>query len=171
MALFPQPLEYAEIGKVGRVQGMDGAMRILLHYTGVKEVPSVVFLDHCATYLPFHVNAWPVEGGRSLFRLQGVESRSEASRFGGSRIFIDAATLSAYLKGTIYALVGYGVEDVQQGFLGTILSVEGRMLQPLLCLSEDGGKKRLLPFDASFVKAIDEEKKRVVMSLPEALLV
>ncbi len=170
MALFPQPLKYTEIGKVGRMQGLDGDMHIVLQYIGVAAAPSVIFLYHHGSYLPFHVRAWRVDSGRGIFHLEGVESRTEAAHFCGSGVFVDAVSLAPYLKGSIYAFVGYGVEDVEKGFLGTVVEVEGRILQPLLCLSTNEGERQRLPFDASFVNTIDEKKKRIVMALPTALV-
>ena len=65
---------------------------------------------------------------------------------------------------------GYEVVDSRLGDLGKVKEVNDATANVLLVVDTPDGDELLVPFVDEFVEEIDQDNKRIVVSLPEGLL-
>lgn len=65
---------------------------------------------------------------------------------------------------------GWQVFDAATGFVGEVVEIEDRPLQPLLVVSREGAQDALIPLVEDFIESIDEQALRIDMRLPAGLL-
>ncbi len=74
------------------------------------------------------------------------------------------------LEGDLPSWEGWQVFDCAAGFVGEVLEIEDRPLQPLLVVSREGADEALIPLVEDFIEGIDEQSRRIDMRLPAGLL-
>lgn len=82
----------------------------------------------------------------------------------------DVADSLLELESELPSWEGWQVHDVAAGFVGRVVEIEDRPLQPLLVVEREGGAEALIPLVEDFIIAIDEEALRIDMQLPAGLL-
>lgn len=65
---------------------------------------------------------------------------------------------------------GFGVYDARAGFVGEVVSVDERPMQPLLVVARPGGSQVLVPLVDEFVAGFDEQTRRIDLDCPDGLL-
>lgn len=65
---------------------------------------------------------------------------------------------------------GWTVFDEVEGYVGTVLEIEDRPMQPLLIVERESGAEVLLPLVDEFIIGIDEDSQRIDMRLVSGLL-
>ena len=76
----------------------------------------------------------------------------------------------AELESDLPSWEGWSVFDVREGFVGEVLDIEDRPLQPLLVVKREDDEDVLIPLVEDFIVAIDEDALRIDMRLPLGLL-
>ena len=76
----------------------------------------------------------------------------------------------AELESDLPSWEGWSVFDVREGFVGEVLDIEDRPLQPLLVVKREDAEDVLIPLVEDFIVAIDEDALRIDMRLPLGLL-
>ncbi|MDR2586490.1 MAG: hypothetical protein LBC84_09820 [Prevotellaceae bacterium] len=68
-------------------------------------------------------------------------------------------------------LIGFTVTDVKLGLLGSVNAFMDWSLNPCLdIIQKDNAKSFLVPFQEAFIKDIDLNAKRIILSLPDGLM-
>ena len=65
--------------------------------------------------------------------------------------------------------VGFEVEDVNHGYLGTIVHVDDVTMNVLFVIEKEG-EEFLLPAHEEFILDLDKKKRRVLVEIPDGLL-
>ena len=76
----------------------------------------------------------------------------------------------AELESDLPSWEGWSVFDAREGFVGKVLDIEDRPLQPLLIVEREDGGEVLIPLVEDFIVSIDEDASRIDMRLPAGLL-
>jgi 16S rRNA processing protein RimM len=104
--------------------------------------------------------------GRLLIRFEGIDSATAATAYSGSTLYAERERLDVgpgeYLD---VDLVGCALETESGAPLGTVERVDHFPASDMLVV---GGK--MVPMVGAFIRAIDMERKRIVVSLPPGLL-
>ena len=133
-------------------------------------------------WLPVGKNA-----GRIVLKLAGCDSISEAELLAGQQVMVPAAELPNLDADTFYVadLLGCTLFDGEHA-VGTIVDVQFAMgpdgktrlpdAAPLLCVDFTGNTTEdadpiLIPFVRAHLESVDIATKRIVMHLPEGLLI
>jgi 16S rRNA processing protein RimM len=166
---------FVRVGKLGKVHGLEGFLRLHLEEVYLKDVANagVLFAGHPRTPLPYFIES--VKGGPVLLvRFEEMTSRDAAAPLSGEDIFLresDISEVSDQQDSADYEdLAGYQVHDAQAGPVGEITEVLEYPQQWMAIIQREEGQEIMIPLNEVFVQAIDEDKRIVHTDLPEGLL-
>lgn len=124
-------------------------------------------------YVPFFVESLRNKSSDSiLIKFERVENEKAAKKFAGKVLYFPCKYLPEEYEASFSwsKYTGYEVEDRNVGVLGTLAFVDDTTLNLLLGVSSRDGKEFLVPAVDDFIEEIDEEKKKILLSLPHGLL-
>ncbi len=117
-------------------------------------------------------DAWPHQG-RIVLKFRGVETIGDGEALVGSEIQVPREERAPLEPGAAYVgdLVGCVVVDAASSEeLGRVTEVQFGAGEAPLLVVRNGGKERLLPFAAAYLKTVDAAAKRIEVLLPEGML-
>lgn len=159
--------EVLQIGTLRRPHGKIGEVQCQMdnEYWDNSETAEFLILRLDNILVPFRVTDWRGKGSDTLiFRLAGIDSEESASRLTGTEAYILRRDINEDVEEelTWQQLVGYRVQDTDQGNLGEVTDVDETTINTLITLS-DG---RLIPIHEDFIVEVDEENRVLTITLP-----
>ncbi|MBO6003557.1 MAG: 16S rRNA processing protein RimM [Aeriscardovia sp.] len=160
-------MDLVRVGKIVKPHGVRGEVSFFLTTDDpegrLKKGASLVDGDGNK----YRVRAARQAGTQTLLSLSGVDCRQKAEALRGKDLFAEAGKSDE--NGIYYKdLPGLKVELEGGEEVGT---VSGVLETPQLLLEVDrSGSKCLIPWVKEFVKQVDLEGGRIIMSLPDGLL-
>ena len=112
-------------------------------------------------------------GGCAVFALEGVDTVEAARELAGARVFVPRGDLPSLEEGEYFVadLVGCEVVESGAGLVGTVAEVVEGSAHDWLSIWLDGREKEaLLPMISQFVREVNPEKRRIVVTPPEGWL-
>ncbi len=108
---------------------------------------------------------------RLVLKLEGVVGAGEAASLAGLTVSAPPEDVPALPEGEFYVarLVGMDVVDSRGAPLGKVVDVVTTGGCELLSVDGAAGGEILIPLARAIVKAVDEERGRIVVELPEGL--
>ena len=168
--------EIIEIGKFQKTHALKGELNALLD-VGPEYLedgnPLVIPVD--GLFVPFYADSIRPKGATSyLIKLRGVDDEEEATAFVNKPIYGIRKSLLEYMdmeEGDLLEdeLIGYRVEDVNAGFLGTVDRIDDSTINTLLVVEGDRGEI-FIPLIDDFIESIDEGSETIVVDVPEDLI-
>ena len=108
--------------------------------------------------------------GRSVLKLEGIDTISEAEAWVGGRVSMPSQDLPAPEPGFFYSFELEGCQVYAAGeLIGTVRAVVEYAGTEMLSLGRKD-EEVLIPFVHAFLKTVDTENKRIEMELPEGLV-
>lgn len=166
------------IGKFQKTHALQGELNAIVDVQedyAEDDKPFIVDVD--GIYVPFYIESIRPKGSTSyLVKLAGVDSLEEAQQFVNKEIYAMRSDLIDYFEtdGETFVdpddIEGYEVVDSRLGDLGKVKEVNDATANVLLVVDTPDGDELLVPFVDEFVEEIDQDNKRIVVSLPEGLL-
>ena len=166
------------IGKFQKTHALQGELNAIVDVQedyAEDDKPFIVDVD--GSYVPFYIESIRPKGSTSyLVKLAGVDSQEEAQQFVNKEIYAMRSDLIDYFEtdGETFVdpddIEGYEVVDSRLGDLGKVKEVNDATANVLLVVDTPDGDELLVPFVDEFVEEIDQDNKRIVVSLPEGLL-
>ena len=166
------------IGKFQKTHALQGELNAIVDVQedyAEDDKPFIVDVD--GIYVPFYIESIRPKGSTSyLVKLAGVDSQEEAQQFVNKEIYAMRSDLIDYFEtdGETFVdpddIEGYEVVDSRLGDLGKVKEVNDATANVLLVVDNPDGDELLVPFVDEFVEEIDQDNKRIVVSLPEGLL-
>ena len=123
-------------------------------------------------FVPFFIEEYRFRSDTmALMKLEGVDTADQARMFTQVEVYYpkkyaDKSTGAALASDY---LIGYGVEDRREGYLGQVTKVDCSTLNVLLAI-KCGDEELLIPAHEELIDEIDDEKKTIKVNLPEGLL-
>lgn len=165
--------QYFSIGKLVSVFGTDGEL-VLKHKLGQKtDLKGLVALfleDRKDAFLPYFITATRIKGTDDLYvALEGIDDRETARKFLQKEVWLEEADFKKYaVKSAPLALLGFSM--INEGVvIGEVMEVIEQPHQ-VLCRIIYKGNDALIPLHSQTLVSVDQEKKEVVVELPEGLL-
>lgn len=158
--------EVISIGKITRTHGKRGEVQCLMsneYWDNAEADFLILSIDNIL--VPFRVLDWRGKGSDSLiFQLDHIADEQSAQVIIGSQAYMLKADLSEEDEAlpTWQSLVGYHVQDLDQGPLGTITYVDETTINTLITLDD----KHLIPIHEDFIIDIQTDKQQLVIRLP-----
>ncbi len=166
---------FISIARITKTQGLKGAVRIelKLDHEGIFETGRRLILTTTAAgtaECEAEIEFFRRQHGRSVIKLRGIDTVSEAEKYIGAEIRIPASDLLPPKEGWFYTfqLKGCRVFAVNGEYIGTITDVLDMGGADILKVDREK-KETLIPFAQSYLRKIDLDQRRVEVDLPEGL--
>jgi 16S rRNA processing protein RimM len=162
------------LGKIVRKYSFHGELLIKLDTDEPElyENLDAIFIDYRNTFIPYFIESSQLHKS-DLLRVQFEDVTTEADA--DSLLKCDVYLPLEFLpkldgnKFYFHEVIGFKVEDLNYGVVGTITGVNDSTAQALFEIEKDG-KEILVPIIDQIVKKVDRENKTVHVSTPEGLV-
>lgn len=162
-------MELVKIGKALKTHGYKGHLRVYIdeYYMDDFEELKAIFINN----LPYFILSKDINSDtEAIILLEEVNTKEIAQQLQGKEIFANEEDIEEILEEDPYSdLAGFMLEDKKTGSIGTIEQVIELPHQYLAQVLKDE-REILVPLNDDFIVEIDEEKKRVIVDLPEGLI-
>lgn len=156
-----------EIGVLRKPHGTKGEIQMSLTRDFPEDVDYLMLLTDNIP-VPFYVEDWRYKSDDTmLLKFEDIESEQAAKRLTGSRVYVEKANYTIMQSDELLLdnLIGYTLIERERGMLGIVNDVDESTINSLLLL-ESG---MVVPVHDDLIVSIDDEKKELIMSLPEGL--
>jgi 16S rRNA processing protein RimM len=160
-------------GRITKLNGYEGAVTVKLEKIFSENIPLLesVFLEIEGRPVPFFISGSEYSGADILrISFEGYESVEKVSEFIGCRIFLTSGKPGKTHQDDVTNLVGYLVLVQNDNFLGTITGIIKNPGQWLLRIDSPSEKEILIPLHNDFIVSIDDDKKTIIMDIPDGLI-
>ncbi|MDD3405204.1 MAG: 16S rRNA processing protein RimM [Sphingobacteriia bacterium] len=159
------PNEIAAVGYVTKTHGIKGELTLVFDANFDFESCDYFVFDMDGIFVPFFIDEYRFKNDTTAFvTFDGISEECSAREFCGKTIYVKHELLNDDTAVSINYFVGFSVETNSEK-LGTIDAIDDSTANPLLIIGD-----RLIPFNESFIRNIDSQKRILYMNLPEGLL-
>lgn len=162
-----------EIGTFNKVHGINGELSASFIYD-IEDVStlSCIILDVDGIYVPFFVDNYRLKNYHtSLLKLDGIDSEVLAKPFINKKIFAlkeEFSNIEADENEAAY-YIGFTIYDKVSNVKGEITGIDSSTENYLFIVNVDG-QECLIPITTDFIEEISDDKKEIIMALPEGIL-
>ncbi len=131
-----------------------------------------VFVELHKNLVPFFILQSSLHKSQLLrVKFEDVSTEAEADTLMGTLLYLPLKFLPKLTGNRFYyhEIIGFTVEDVSFGSVGTITGVNDATSQALFEIDRDG-KEILIPINDIFIKKVDRESKNILLDVPEGLI-
>ena len=168
-----QKEETKRIGFFARPHGIKGELSLVTDCDLFEdENDPYVICEMDGILVPFFVDSFRYKGKTViLVKLEGVDNEIAAKQFVNREVFYPVSRLKEPSKDDLgwKRFAGYLLEDKKHGELGVITYVDETTINTLFTV-EYRGKELLAPVADELVDSIDNEGRKIVMTVPEGLI-
>jgi len=162
------------LGKIVRKYSFHGELLIKLDTDEPElyENLDAVFIDYRNTFIPYFIESSQLHKS-DLLRVQFEDVTTEADA--DSLLKCDVYLPLEFLpkldgnKFYFHEIIGFKVEDLNYGVVGTITGVNDSTAQALFEIEKDG-KEILIPINDEFIETVDRAKKTIMVNTPQGLI-
>jgi 16S rRNA processing protein RimM len=164
------------VAEFGAAHGVKGAVRLFSYTENPERVFSYPLRSPALSGSVTLRRAGTLKGGFIVF-VDGIESRTEAERLTGAKLYTDRSAFPANREKDAYYvrdLIGMRVTDTEGAPLGAVVAAHNFGAQDLIEIREDGPgkpKTRMLAFTDDFIEKVDIEAGIIVANPPEEVYV
>ena len=161
--------ELVIVGKLYRTFGVKGDLRFEI-FPPALEIPEKFYIkDQKEGFTPVTVES--VSEKKGLIRFKEFDTREKAKKITNKYLYLEKEKLPELEEDEyyVYQLIGLDVY-IDSKKIGSIIKVDDRLPDVLLIIRDSEGKIRHLPFIKEFVKEVDLENGRIIITPPEGWL-
>lgn len=162
------------LGKIVSKYSFKGELLIKLDtdQPELYEDLDALFIDVRNTLIPFFIESSQLHKS-DLLRVQfeDVTNEGDADALIKSDVYLPLELLPKLEGNKFYfhEVIGFSVEDVNYGKVGTIVSINDSTAQALFEIEHDG-KEILIPMNDEFIEKVDRTNKTIFVKTPEGLI-
>ena len=162
------------LGKIVKKYSFKGEVLIKLDTDEPElyEHLDALFIDLRNNLVPFFIESSQLHKSELLrVKFEEVDTELDADSILKCDVFLPLEFLPKLEDDKFYfhEVVGYTVEDVHFGKVGTIKSINDTSSQALFEIDRDG-IEILIPMNDDFIKKVDKKKKLIIVETPEGLI-
>ena len=160
------------LGKITKLSGYEGAVSVRVEKIFIENIPILesVFLEIEGRPVPFFISGSEYSGADMLkLWFDGYDSKEKISEFIGCSVFLTEGKKGDDQIVINPTLAGYSIYINKEELLGTISEIISNNGQLLFNVQSKNTKDILIPYHEDFIVNIDNEKKCIVMNLPDGL--
>lgn len=159
------------VGYISKTHGLKGEVTAI--FTEPIELDDVesFFIEIKDSLVPYFIESCSDRGDKAFIKFEDISSPEQAANLKGSMLYLNKSVRPPLKRGQFYndEVVGFTVEDENEGVLGTLKQVIES--GPTRLLEIDYlGKEVLIPVNGPFIKSVNKSKKLIKVSLPEGFL-
>ncbi|MFN6380168.1 MAG: ribosome maturation factor RimM [Flavobacteriales bacterium] len=172
--MTPDKSELHELGYFTKLHGYKGELTAYLDTEVLNEYQDVesIFVEVKGQLIPYFVESLSSKTNKTVkVKLEGVDTEDLAKSLVKAKIFILKEDLSETdeTRVELRSILGYEVIDHVKGNIGRVHQILELAGNPQLEI-DFNGKMILLPLHEDFIKAIDNQNKKVEIEAPEGLI-
>ncbi|MBI5420099.1 MAG: 16S rRNA processing protein RimM [Deltaproteobacteria bacterium] len=161
---------FIEVGRVVAAHGVSGRIKVTAYSgdpAGLLRARSLRLCGETAERREYEVSTAQRAGGCAVFALKGLSTAEEAKGWAGARVFVPRQELPPPEEDEYFHadLVGCAVVDEEGAPVGWVAEVVSGPAHDWLAIRL-GGEEAHLPFVAAFIREVDIERRRIVVSPP-----
>ena len=160
------------LGRIIKVNGYEGAVTVKLERIFSGRIPNMesVFLEVEGRPVPFFIADSDYSGADILkLKFDGYDSSDKVIEFVGCLVFLTSPAPADNKAEEIKSLLGYTVLTPDNIILGIIDEIIPNPGQWLLSVTSESNREILIPLHEDFIVRIDNNKKFLIMDIPEGL--
>lgn len=167
--------ELVAIGKFGKPHGIHGELNAYIDEDVLTERLEKVIVSIDGIFVPFFIESIrPKRIDSVIMALDGIDSEQQAAALTNLEIFalaVDDVKEEPDGDG-MYAtdLIGYTIVHVNGQPVGVITGVEDSTENALFIVELPGGTSAYIPIADDLIDEINQERRLIVMTIPEGLL-
>lgn len=164
-----------QLGYVIKTHGLRGELSIMLDvdFPNAYENLESVFVATSGSdiLVPFFVEHIAVRQNKALIKFEEVDTIDQAEALLKAQLYLPSESLPPLAEGQYYyhEIIGFAIEDEQQGTLGTVQDVYESPGQHMIVMQYQE-KEVLIPINDVVVPRVDKAQSVVHVNLPEGLL-
>jgi 16S rRNA processing protein RimM len=159
-----------KIGFISKLNGFKGELVIAADEADFFD-EGFLFMKMDGIAVPFFVEDIFEKGGNAIVKFEDVNNEEQALRFVKQEVFIEEKKKTKKNADEFPAqnLLNYHLVDSAFGDLGPIIRIDEFPQQEIaVCLIKE--KEVLIPLNNDFIDKIDEDKRLIMVTLPEGLI-
>lgn len=167
-----KPQEVIKIGKVTKTHGVSGELSctFINDIFGEDDAPYLV-ADIDGILVPFFIEEYRFKSDvTALIKFEDIDDTDSAKLLLGRELYFPMKYLTDDdVNNFGEGLVGYKIYS-DKSLIGTVSAIDDTTANILFSITTESGDEILIPATDDFVESIDENKREIIMSLPEGLL-
>ena len=162
------------LGKIVKKYSFKGELLIKLDtdQPELYEDLDTMFINVRNTLIPFFIESSQLHKS-DLLRVQfeDVTNEADADALIKSEVYLPLEFLPKLEDDKFYfhEVIGFTMEDINYGKVGTIVSINDSTAQALFEV-ENNGKEILIPMNDEFIEKVDRKNKTIFVKTPEGLI-
>lgn len=167
--------EVIKIGKFQKTHALKGELNMIsdIDMEYFKDGHPLI-IESDGILVPYYLESIRPKGSSSyLVKICGIENEEEASQFVNEEINILKKDAEEWLEEEILdsnELIGYRIFDEESGEIGILERVDDSTANLLFIVKDANDEEIFLPANEDFIMEIDEDKRIIIMNLPEGLI-
>ena len=162
------------VGKIVKKYSFKGELLVKLDTDEPKQFLEMesVFVEKHKNLIPFFIDSLSLHKSELLrVKFEEVDSEEDADSLLGSELYLPLDLLPQLSGNTFYyhEIIGFSVNDVNFGPVGTISGVNDSTAQALFEIERDG-KQILIPISDEIIDKVDRKAKTIHIQAPEGLI-
>lgn len=165
-----------QIGQISKPHGLQGEVAFSFTSDIFDEInPPCFICELDGIFVPFFVEDYRFKNEETaLVKFEGINSADEAMELNKANLYIEKKYIpeevtQSEVEGIDYYL-GFKLYDVTGELIGTIDGVDDSSENYLFLVTGEKSEELYIPASDEYIVEIDDEKKTMVMDLPEGLL-
>lgn len=166
-------MQYNNIGKIVASFGVNGELIVkhaLRKKTALKGLETIFIEMQKGEFIPYFITQCRAKTDTELYlSLEGITNREQALKLNQKQVWLEENDFKLHAAKTAsISLLGFHI--IHEGSdLGEILEVIEQPHQ-VLCRIDLDGKEALIPVHEHTLLKMDQQKRQVVLNIPEGLL-
>jgi 16S rRNA processing protein RimM len=166
--------QYFKIGKLAASFGLKGEL-VLQHNLGkktaLKGLETIFLEEQKDNFMPYFITTTSLKNDKEVYlKLEGIDSKETARKLTPKEVWLSAEDFTNFAAASSpIALLGFHLITDEDEDLGEIIEVIEQPHQ-VLCAILLNGKEALIPIHQESLDKIDQQNRKVFVSLPDGLL-
>ena len=165
--------QYFKIGKLAASFGLKGEL-VLQHSLGKKTafkgLENIFLEEGKDNFMPYFISAATIKNDAEVYiKLEGIDAKETARKLTPKEVWITEEDFNKFAaKAAPIAMLGFHLVNEDED-LGEIIEVIEQPHQ-ILCAILLDGKEALIPIHGESLDKIDQQNRKVYVTLPDGLL-
>ena len=162
-----------KIGVIGKPHGVKGEVSFTFTddiFDRVDGEYLILLMD--GILVPFFLEEYRFKTDTvALVKFEDIDTAEQARRLTHAEVYFPMKYMETQEEVSSWNyFIGFRVEDVHQGLLGTVTDVDESTLNVLFAIENTSGDEILLPAHEEFILEVDHDQKILTVEVPEGLL-
>jgi 16S rRNA processing protein RimM len=160
------------LGKITKINGFEGAVTVRTdrNFAGKIAKTESVFLEIDGRPVPFFIEyIEQFADGSIRMKFENYDSYEKVKEFSGCSVLISSSDTDLFAGSEKGDLIGFTVSSENDHYIGIVRELISNPGQYMLRVSGADGRDILLPLHEDLIVEIDQDQKKITMTIPEGL--